>query len=328
MKIEIYTDSMQVEWDRFCIEGCAANFQHTRKFLSYHAGRFRDISLVLLDEKGKVLAVFPAAVDNSDPRRVISHPGATYGGIVYQGRKSIEQVWEMFQHISEWYSNNNYVELIYKTTPAHCQNHVSVIDQYILWRLNSTLFRRDLWNVLLLDGSRSLSKGRKWSLNKAHKNGVVIRKANDMHDFEIFHNMLASNLLDRHETSPVHSLQEMWDLSHRFPESMTLWLAADADDQVCAGTWLFDLSRSTVHTQYIASNEHGRNLFAVDKLLEHLITQAEESGKAFFSFGASTENNGGVVNEGLFAFKSGFGIGSSTHDFYSVSLKKIQMEIL
>lgn len=320
MRVELYNDSLHQVWDTFCKEDCASNFQHSRKFLSYHGDRFKDASLLLLDEKKKVIGLFPAAFDNSNIKRVVSHPGATFGGLLYQGRKSVDQVFEMMSCISEWYRVQGVSELIYKTTPVHCQNQISVIDQYVLWRLNATLYQRDLWNILPLGKKRSLSKGRKWALNKALKNGITVKQEATEIAYKSFHTMLSSNLRDRHDSNPVHSCYELIQLGNIFPESISLWLAYDNMNNVCAGTWLFDFGNSTLHTQYIAANEIGRSLFAVDMLLEHLIKKSEEDGKKLFSFGASTESNGLIVNEGLFAFKAGFGVGSATQDFYHLSL--------
>ena len=42
--------------------------------------------------------------------------------------------------------------------------------------------------------------------------------------------------------------------------------------------------------------------------------------RQYFSFGISTENNGTVLNEGLLAYKEGFGGSTLVHDFYRLAL--------
>jgi hypothetical protein len=119
----------------------------------------------------------------------------------------------------------------------------------------------------------------------------------------------------------------MWEIAGRFPEQISLWLAHDAHDEPCAGTWLFHFYNRVGHTQYIASTERGRALFAVDLLLETIIRNLQAEGYKYFSFGASTEHKGRVVNEGLFDFKSGFGIGSVVQDFFEIRLGENPFEV-
>jgi lipid II:glycine glycyltransferase (peptidoglycan interpeptide bridge formation enzyme) len=73
------------------------------------------------------------------------------------------------------------------------------------------------------------------------------------------------------------------------------------------------------HTQYIASTADGRDLCATHLLFDGIIQEAEKRGVRFVSFGRSSEE-GGRLNRGLFAFKSGFGAGAVCHDTYLVSL--------
>ena len=61
-----------------------ATFLHTRCFLAYHHDRFRDVSLLLANDR-EIVGLFPAAVDPGDVRRVVSHPGITYGGLLHSG---------------------------------------------------------------------------------------------------------------------------------------------------------------------------------------------------------------------------------------------------
>lgn len=67
------------EWDRLVDESWNGTFLHKRRFLAYHGERFTDVSLIIEDDKGQLIGVFPAAIDPADPNRVVSHPGSTYG---------------------------------------------------------------------------------------------------------------------------------------------------------------------------------------------------------------------------------------------------------
>ena len=321
MRIQPFVDAASEVWDAHCDSSGSATFLHKRAFLSYHRNRFFDASLMVRDDGNKLLGVLPAAISLSDEKIVVSHPGSTYGGLIYSGRVSVSDVDEMLVTVFKWYQDHGFSKLLYKVTPAHVQRVNSAIDQYLLWK-RGTLVRRDLWNVIQIDHSRTLSKGRKWGVNRGRKANIRVVAAESIADYRDFYDVLTINLKEKHETAPVHSLDEFLEISSRFPNETELWLVKDRLGSIAAGVWLFKLHTYCVHTQYIASTEAGRDLSAVDFLIESIIVACGEKGVRWFSFGASSEQGGRVVNDGLFDFKSGFGIGSLVQDFFEIDLLK------
>src|SRR5215210_5268334 len=87
-------------WETLVAESWNGTFLHRRKFLSYHGGRFQDLSLVLEDDGGNIIGVFPAALDPIRKDRVVSHPGLTYGGIVHAGSLRGEMMIEALQAVA------------------------------------------------------------------------------------------------------------------------------------------------------------------------------------------------------------------------------------
>src|SRR5258705_9255417 len=85
MEVLSYARGAAAAWDEFVARAPMATLLHTRRYLSYHGERFSDVSVLLVDERQRVIAVFPAALDPDDDKCVISHPGVTYGGIFYDG---------------------------------------------------------------------------------------------------------------------------------------------------------------------------------------------------------------------------------------------------
>ena len=86
-----------------------------------------------------------------------------------------------------------------------------------------------------------------------------------------------------------------------------------------AGAVVFDNGR-VMHTQYLSSSEPGRAVGALDLVIDHVIEQAREN-RRFCSFGISTEQGGGPLNEGLIRQKEGFGGRGFTHDTYELSIQ-------
>ncbi|MDA8087240.1 MAG: GNAT family N-acetyltransferase [Nitrospiraceae bacterium] len=321
MRVFLYDAGRDAEqWDMFVNASHNGTFLQSRRFLSYHGDRFEDFSVIVRNEKQQIIGVMPAARDKADPSLVVSHPGITYGGLVCSGRPGADEVYEMLQSVLGWYRDNGFRSLLYKAVPWHLHAVPFHSDLYALWRLGARTGRRDLWNIITLDGGRSLSKGRKWAVNKARASGLDIRVDGSDDAYRVFFGVLEECLAGRYGVRPVHTLDDLLTLRSLLPGSMDLWLAAD-ESGCLGGTWIFKMGKAAWHTQYIASTERGRDRFAVDLLLESVIRSAEQQGIRYFSFGASTEQNGQALNSGLFDFKAGFGAGSVAQDFYHIDLE-------
>src|SRR3954468_17973344 len=84
--VDWYAPGDAPAWDAFVATTPTGNFLHTRKFLGYHGTRYEDRSLVFRDARDAICGVMPAALSPGDPTTVVSHPGATYGGLLLTDR--------------------------------------------------------------------------------------------------------------------------------------------------------------------------------------------------------------------------------------------------
>jgi hypothetical protein len=302
-----------VIWDLFCEKTLQGTFLHTRKFLSYHQDRFIDQSLVIFDGE-KWLGIFPAALNPKDTSQVVSHPGITYGGILHQGGLRGEAMIEALRSIQDFYARLGFKSLVYKATPSFYHRSPAQDDLYALFRLGANKIRCDLSSTIDLENRLPIIKGRRWGLKKAQKSNLNIVHGSQY--LEHFWEILTNNLSEKHEASPVHSLSEIKALVERFPGEI-LCVCAEYDGVAVAGVILFAIHK-TLHTQYIASNAVGREVSAVDAVIEHSISLGIETGKRWFDFGISNENNGLILNDSLYTYKNGFGGGGYTHDFYQL----------
>jgi lipid II:glycine glycyltransferase (peptidoglycan interpeptide bridge formation enzyme) len=116
----------------------------------------------------------------------------------------------------------------------------------------------------------------------------------------------------------VHDLEQIQLLAARFPEQIAFHVAR-LDGQVIAGTVSFRTA-TVVHLQYIAASEVGHAVSALDGLMEILIAQARHAGARYFDFGTSNEDQGRVLNEGLYRFKCEFGAGGVAYETYELDL--------
>ncbi|MFQ4141747.1 GNAT family N-acetyltransferase [Chlorogloeopsis sp. ULAP02] len=317
LKVFPYTESDAALWDRFIVEIPMANFLHSRRYLSYHAERFQDISLLIKDEKNRLVGLFLAAVDQVNRNCVASHPGITYGGMLHAGSLYGEKMLEAFEVTKRYYATQGFERLRYKAVPYIYHQSPASDDIYALFRLGAVRYRCDLSCVIDLTNRPQTSQRRKRGLKKALKQGVEVKEgANFAKHFWL---VLEENLARKHGTRPVHSVEEILYLHSLFPQNIKFTVGL-LDSQVIAGVVLF-VSPLVVHAQYIASSMVGYKVDALDAVFEHCIEKARAEKARYFSFGISTESEGQYLNQGLYQFKTEFGGGGVVHDFYEVQLK-------
>lgn len=306
-------------WDTFCQGSLQATLLHSRRFLSYHGDRFVDCS-VILEEAGEWLGVFPAALDPGDAKCVVSHPGATYGGLVNRGKLQGARAIEALTTLCRHYANAGYDTLLYKAVPSFYHSAPAQDDLYALFRLGAIRVRCDISSTIDLSNRLEVSQRRRRSLNKAVKAGVSV-VVGDKYLAPLW-SVLTENLARKHAIGPVHTYDEISLLALRFPEEIRC-VCGLLGGEVVAGILLFQ-TRTTFHAQYIASSERGYSVSALDAVLEHSIGLAETEARRWFDFGISSTACGSILNEGLYEFKSEFGGGGTLHEFFQLDLRNAQ----
>lgn len=310
LQIVAYSDAHAVAWDDLCAQSINATFLHTRKFLSYHGSRFEDAS-ALIYASNELVGVLPAALAPHDRTLVISHPGATYGGVVHDGWLSGERMLDAMTLLVRHYRSRGYASLLYKPVPYAYAASPAQDDLYALFRLRGACVRRDLSCTIDLAQRRPASERRRRGLRKAQR--TVTLDASDAY-LTRFWEVLATNLAGRHGATPTHNAIELRQLQALFPQQIQL-RSAMLDRRVEAGVLLFN-SPMVWHAQYIAASPVGQAACALDAIFEQIIDEASEAGARYFDFGISNEQGGWHLNEGLYRFKHEFGGGGTVHEHY------------
>ena len=311
MRIEIYNPSFKSQWDNFTSDSKNGTFLFLRDYMDYHRDRFTDNSLLVFDDKEKLLALLPA---NKKDDALFSHGGLTYGGFITDERMKTETMLDTFRQTLDYLRENNIEKLIYKLVPHIYHRSPAEEDLYALFRSNAVLVRRDVSSTIDLSQKLDYQERRSRAVKKALKNNVICRFSTNYADFW---RMLEENLADSHNVKPVHSLAEIEKLQHFFPENIKLF-AAFLDNEMIAGTLVYETER-VAHAQYIASTNLGRSNGGLDLLFHFLLTEICAE-KSFFDFGISTENQGNYLNAGLIDFKQGFGARAVVYDSYEIKI--------
>ena len=311
-EIRKYDIADRQEWDSFIGKSKNGTFLFKRGYMEYHNDRFEDYSLLVYDNK-KLRAVLPANVKDDILQ---SHGGLTYGGLISDGCMTTETAMEVFSEINKYLLEQGIEKVVYKPTPWIYHTLPAEEDLYAIIQVcGAKLISREISSTVYLPNRPKFSQLRRRCVNKARRNGIIVRESNDI---ATFWNILNANLEGRYGVSPVHTEKELSLLVSRFPDSIKLFMAYDGEEAL-GGTLVFVMNE-IVHTQYIAASPKGQTVGALDMVFDELINE-EFSNYRFLDFGKSTEHHGIWLNKNLIHQKEGFGGRGVCYDVYEWNVK-------
>lgn len=311
-EIRKYDIADRQEWDSFIGKSKNGTFLFKRGYMEYHNDRFEDYSLLVYDNK-KLRAVLPANVKDDILQ---SHGGLTYGGLISDGCMTTETAMGVFSEINKYLLEQGIEKVVYKPTPWIYHTLPAEEDLYAIIQVcGAKLISREISSTVYLPNRPKFSQLRRRCVNKARRNGIIVRESNDI---ATFWNILNANLEGRYGVSPVHTEKELSLLVSRFPDSIKLFMAYDGEEAL-GGTLVFVMNE-IVHTQYIAASPKGKTVGALDMVFDELINE-EFSNYRFLDFGKSTEHHGIWLNKNLIHQKEGFGGRGVCYDVYEWNVK-------
>lgn len=310
-----YKSSYKQLWNHFVNESKNGTFIVNRDYLEYHANRFEDHSLLFF-QKNKLIAILPANLHNH--KVLISHEGLTYGGLIMSSYTKTVHVLAIFEVLKKYLSSQGITELIYKKIPYIYCTHPSDEDVYALFKSHALHIGCASSSCIYLENKLPYSDLRRRCLKKSGRHNFEIKVSNN---FTHFWNILESNLSQKYQTKPTHTLFEIQLLYNKFPDNIKLYHVSHRDSIL--GGCVAYITQQCFHIQYISSTTEGRSMGALDYLFDFLIHNQSPSTK-FFDFGISTENNGLYLNQDLMFQKEGFGARVVTYDTYKIILKENQ----
>ena len=107
--------------------------------------------------------------------------------------------------------------------------------------------------------------------------------------------MLIPRLSTKYGVNPVHTLDEIRKLKHKFPENITQFVIY-YKGQIQAGITIFKTA-TVVKSQYGAVTEDGEVTRALDFLFISLINKYKTLGYQYFDMGRVTEDNFGLIKQ-------------------------------
>ncbi len=310
MEVIRYSATYKTAWDTFVRGSKNGTFLLHRDYMEYHADRFIDHS-VLFFNKHKLVALLAA---NAAETEIHTHGGLTYGGIITDASMKVGVMLEVFGAMQLYFREQGFALLRYKTIPHMYHQVPAEEDLYALFRYGATLYRRDVASVLLLEKQVPYNTLRRRRLKHAGKYSLALQQSIDFSNFM----QLEQELLQtKYGIQPVHSASEITQLATLFPDNIKLYTAS-VGEELLAGIIIYEMA-TVAHCQYIGTTAQGRELAALDALVDYLLTDVF-ARKLYFDFGISTEQQGQRLNEGLISNKEGYGARALVHDFYVLYL--------
>lgn len=311
MEIVRYQAGFEEQWNRFVTASRNGTFLFDRRFMDYHSDRFHDHSLMFFGGND-LLAVLPANIVREE-RRLESHGGLTYGGLVYGEAMTQIACIEALAALRSWCGNAGIAKIAYKCIPHIYAKQPSEEDRYALFAAGARRYRCDVLTVVRLDNPIAMQFRRMRAIRKALATpGLHVGPADRWDEFWL---ILAAQLAERFGVKPVHTVEEIRRLAGRFPANIHL-TCATVDERMHAGVVTFRCG-PVIHAQYIASDAFAREHGLLDAVFEHLLQSTADTA-TYFDFGISTEKDGTWLNEGLAQYKEGFGGRSIVHEFFEI----------
>lgn len=311
MVVGRYSSSNQIEWNEFVSKSKNATFLHDRKYMDYHSDRFDDHSLLIYDDNGSLIAIFPANQVNDE---IHSHQGLTFGGILTDIRMTTPLMLTVFDTMLSHFKQENFKKVFYKTIPHIYHQVPAEEDLYALFKVNAVLCRRDILSVVTKEHRLKFQERRRRQINLARKNSITFEKSESI---DIFWQILEKNLQEVYGVKPVHSLSEIKLLVDKFPDEIQLYVGL-LDGKIMGGVLVYE-SKNVAHVQYISALQAGKDVGVLDLIFSTLLENTFLA-KPYFDFGISNENNGQFLNRGLIEQKEGFGARAVAHDFYKIDI--------
>lgn len=314
ISIKRYMSEDKTLWNNFITNSKMPMFMFHRNYMDYHKDRFVDNSLMFYENE-TLQAILPANIGNN--KVLVSHGGLTYGGLLLSSTIKQHTVLDCFDALVDYCKNEGIKTIIYKPIPHIYHEQPAEEDIYALYKIGAHLSSVSASTVVNLNNPLKMPKGRKAQISRAKREGVVVKKTSYKNHYDDFIHLENEILRKRHNTSAVHTSDELFMLHERFPEQINLF-AAFLGEKLIAGTIIYEYGK-VIHTQYMAADETAREIGALDLTINTIIEEYRMS-KLWLDFGISTENDGQYLNEGLISQKEGFGGRTNVYQHWRIEV--------
>jgi len=310
--IRKYQQSDYSVWNDFVAQAKNATFLFHRDFMEYHKDRFEDFSLLIFEDE-KLRAILPA---NKKENSVYSHQGLTYGGLVFLSKLKAEKIASILDEVLSFLKENQIETFYYKPIPDFYFLEGNKEIEFFLLKRGAVLEQKEMNLAVNLSTTLKISKSKMKHFRRIENLDLDIIEEQEFNPF--WEKVLEPRLLEKHNTKPVHSKEEITFLQSKFPKNIKQY-SAYRNDEIIAGITIFE-TKNGVKSQYGATSKMGEEFRALDFLFINLLHKYKRKGKHFFDMGIVGEDNESGYNNGLLNQKEELGCTIYNQDFYKIKI--------
>jgi hypothetical protein len=319
MRIVRYSSDLQANWDDFVrTKSRNGTIFHEQQFLSYHGSRFEDCSIMVVEDKStNILAVLPAAlIKEVNNYGIVSHPGSTYGGIIFREDLKFRQLKDVVDAVLRYYHLNFgpcYFKMILQEEFRSVTSFCDLI--YLLWHRGFRLYVKEIGMCKDL-GEQSFEKYRGTTRQyvmsgKDSKLGIKHSRVSETEKMKTCYHLLANNLKRRYAKGPTHSLEELLNLKKLLGDRV-MFFSSTYENEIIATVIVFELNKEVVHDFYIAQDYAFARMNPLVGLFHYIFDYYRSLNFEFFNFGISSRDK--WIKWGILEFKEQFGGKAVTRD--------------
>ncbi len=287
ISIKKYTEKLNNIWDDFIFKSNNGTIFHTQLFLNYHQNKkFINHSLLFFDKK-TLLAVLPAAIIQNNKKILYSHPGASFGGIVYNQNLSFATYNNIIFCLEQYCLDNKFDRIKLINTPnIYHRTKDDSLNYLLQWRgfiQKEAYISHYLRNDFQKDTLSLLNKRKQRYIKN------IVQKKTFSHvinkNFDLFYPILLESK-KLFKTTPTHSLEELLILKERFSQKIHLLLFYQ-NKTVVGGSVMFFTTHKTALIFYNAINPKHRQEHLATYQLYQCMRFAKKNNKKILDFGVS-----------------------------------------
>ena len=314
LKVQRYSVKKKKAWDDFVSKAELHSILFYRDFMEYHSDRFVDYSLMVYENK-KLIAIMPANIDENGV--IHSHQGLSFGGLLYKKNTSYETIKHSYTNIFNLRFDNNVSKIFINFRPVVYNESISK-EIKLLQSFGGSIYKSYLSMIVDLKKPIKIHKSKLKRFNK-QKVRFEFRIELD-NNFNLFwSDILIPCLKEKHNSKPVHSIEEIRFLHKLFPKNIIQWNLYFKDELISGVTLFF--KEGVVRSQYGATKLGSEKYFSLEFLFIHLMNYYSQKGFYFFDMGSIPKFED-KYPKGLIKYKRELGCVDYEQNIFSVNLNK------
>jgi hypothetical protein len=296
LEIEVrkYEERYREQWEDFIDHSANGTFLHRRSFMEYHGDRFEDAS-VMVWEGEELVAVFPA---HREGDQIFSHNGLSFGGWIYKKDLNSAYQQSIVHEVLGYYKNLGYSSISIFPVPFFYHQEEVDMDGVLKSLGFGEGGSKEIY--VIKAPFHMKDKGKKKGVRRANRKGLQVKEEEVSQEF--WQQMLEPMYLEKMEKLPVHSWEEIQELSHNHPGKI-MQVSAYMEDRLLAALVIFKHAEG-IKVQYSAVNQEGRDSRAMDILMHDLLFRP---GVRYIDMGTANDAVTGEKLESLAYWKESFG---------------------